>query len=622
MALVFKAEDTLLQRVVAVKVLRPQYASDASFVERFRREALSAARLSHPNIVTVYDVGQAGDTYYIVMELVEGRNLKSLITERAPLPVPVACGITLEIAAALRHAHEHGIVHRDIKPHNILITPEGRVKVTDFGIARAMAESALTQTGVVIGSVHYTSPEQARGGRVGPQSDLYSLGVVLYEMLTGCVPYEGETAISVALKHLEEKVPSVRAVNKAVPVEVERVVARAMAKDLKERYASAQEMISDLQKVTATFDQRTQLLPALSRSGRMPRPEDREATSAPKGSRRKPTPWMIAGFLALVGVGLSIWFIQFFPSFMNVAEVRVPNVVGKSLAEAQAILAARQLRGEVAARVYDSTVPVDFIVAQDPSPNRLVKVNRVVRLTVSRGPELVIVPDLTGLTLREAELALNEVGLTLGQQEAFPDGGLPAGRIVRQNPPPLSRLEKGLAVDVTVSTGGKEEGIIPVPDVTGRPYSEALESLKEAGLLVGQVVEEARPGLSVAPGVVLSQNPPPGTTVLPGSSVDLVVSQKQGSSGEIFGLSPSTSEGENALEKGSRKRAEVRVVIPPGPPKQLLQIVVIDDYGAREVYRRVHSPGETVVRTVEGFGAAVKVRVYLDGVLHEEANLR
>ncbi|MDI3281406.1 MAG: Stk1 family PASTA domain-containing Ser/Thr kinase, partial [Bacillota bacterium] len=539
MALVFKAEDTLLQRVVAVKILRPQYASDACFVERFRREALSAARLSHPNIVTVYDVGQAGETYYIVMELVEGRNLKSLIAERAPLPVAVACGIALEIAAALRHAHEHGIVHRDIKPHNILITPEGRVKVTDFGIARAMAESALTQTGMVIGSVHYTSPEQARGGRVGPQSDLYSLGVVLYEMLTGRVPYEGETAISVALKHLEEGVPSVRAVNKAVPVEVERIVCRAMAKELKDRYASAQEMIADLQRVTAAFDQRTQLLPVLPPAGRAPRPGEKEALGA-EGTRRRPTPlWVLAGFFTLVGLGFLLWFLQFFPAFMSVAEVRVPNVVGKSLAEAQAILAARQLRGEVAARVYDSTVPVDFIVSQDPPPNRLVKVNRTVRLTVSRGPELVIVPDLTGLTLREAELALNEVGLTLGQQEAFPDAGLPAGRIVRQNPPPLSRLEKGLAVDVTVSTG-TEEGTISVPDVTGRPFSEAANSLKGAGLVVGQVVEEARPGLSAAPNVVLSQNPPPGTLVLPGSSVDLVVSQKKdSSSGESPGFSSS-----------------------------------------------------------------------------------
>ncbi|NLY92152.1 MAG: serine/threonine protein kinase, partial [Firmicutes bacterium] len=239
MALVYKAECTLLQRVVAIKILRSQFSADREFVERFRREAQAAASLSHPNVVNIFDVGQDGDIHYIVMEYIAGRNLKELIKAEAPLPLNQALRITLQISDALRHAHEHNIIHRDIKPHNILMTEEGMVKVTDFGIARAVTASGYTQTGVVMGSVQYFSPEQAKGLPVGPQSDLYSLGCILYEMLTGEVPFTGESPIAIALKHLQEEPPLLGRLGATYPKRVVDLLKRALAKDLNERYPSA-----------------------------------------------------------------------------------------------------------------------------------------------------------------------------------------------------------------------------------------------------------------------------------------------------------------------------------------------------------------------------------------------
>ena len=259
MALVYKAECTLLQRVVAIKILREQFSADREFVDRFRREAQAAASLSHSNVVNIFDVGQDGDTHYIVMEYIAGRNLKEIIQEEAPFSLNRALRITLQISEALRHAHEHNIVHRDIKPHNILMTAEGVVKVTDFGIARAVTASGFTQTGVVMGSVQYFSPEQAKGIPVGPQSDLYSLGCVLYEMLTGEVPFTGESPIAIALKHLQEEPPLLDWIAAKHPKSVVDLLKRALAKDLEQRYPSALVFSKDLQEMLGLKPDETNL---------------------------------------------------------------------------------------------------------------------------------------------------------------------------------------------------------------------------------------------------------------------------------------------------------------------------------------------------------------------------
>ncbi|MBW7459196.1 Stk1 family PASTA domain-containing Ser/Thr kinase, partial [Paenibacillus sepulcri] len=247
MALVYKAHDILLNRKVAVKILRQQFVHDEEFIRRFRREAQSAGALSHPNVVSIYDVGQEDETHYIVMEYVEGHNLNEIIQERAPLQPEEAVRIAIQICDALEHAHHNQIIHRDIKPHNILIGKNGRVKVTDFGIARAVTSSTITQTGSVLGSVHYFSPEHAKGISTGEKSDLYSLGIVLYQMLTGKLPFLGESPISVALKHLQETFEEPRVVNPYIPQSVENVILRAMRKNPSERYNSADEMLRDLE---------------------------------------------------------------------------------------------------------------------------------------------------------------------------------------------------------------------------------------------------------------------------------------------------------------------------------------------------------------------------------------
>lgn len=247
MALVYKAHDVLLNRNVAIKVLRQQFVNDEEFIRRFRREAQSAASLSHPNVVSVYDVGQEDDIHYIVMEYVEGQNLNEIIKERAPLQVDEAIRIASQIADALDHAHHNQIIHRDIKPHNILIGRNGRVKVTDFGIARAVTSTTITQTGSVVGSVHYFSPEHAKGVATGEKSDLYSLGIVLYQMLTGRLPFLGESPISVALKHLQEHFEEPRSVNPMIPQSVENIILKSMRKNPGERYQSAKEMLVDLE---------------------------------------------------------------------------------------------------------------------------------------------------------------------------------------------------------------------------------------------------------------------------------------------------------------------------------------------------------------------------------------
>lgn len=246
MAIVYKAKDLLLNRVVTIKVLREQFASDDDFVRRFRREAQSAASLSHPNIVSIYDVGKDGDTEYIVMEYVEGQNLKELIRNYAPLSSEQSINLARQIAEAIRHAHEHHIIHRDIKPHNILVTADGRAKVTDFGIARAVSAATMTHTGDIIGSVHYLSPEQAKGVQTNEQSDLYSLGIILYELLTGKVPYDGETPVAIALKHLQENPVPPSQLNPRISQGIENVILKAIAKAPERRYQTAVEFVEDL----------------------------------------------------------------------------------------------------------------------------------------------------------------------------------------------------------------------------------------------------------------------------------------------------------------------------------------------------------------------------------------
>lgn len=701
MALVYRANDLLLGRVVAVKVLRPQFASDLQFVERFRREAQAAARLSHTNVVNIYDVGQDQGTHFIIMECVQGQNLKTIIEETAPLPVDKVVEIGVQITRALEHAHSKNVVHRDIKPHNILITDDGVVKVTDFGIARAVSSSTLTQTGTIIGSVHYFSPEQAKGANIGPQSDLYSLGIVLYEMLVGKVPYTGESAIAIAMKHAQDTVPSVRTVNPAVPVYLDRVVQKAMSKDLVSRYNSAQELRRDLEQV---LWQELEQAPGAKRSAdfdetrvlRRPSVDREEKKVAKSGSVWKK---LILGLVFLAIAAASFIFV-ILPAFLNVEEVIVPRLIGLDYSEAQKTAARVGLSLEVDRKVYDANAPQNQVVDQDPRPNRWIKVNRKIKITLSLGPELATTPDLIGLTPREAQVALSSAGLSQGQELTEFSSEVPQGRIMLQNPPPFAKVGKGSPVDITLSKGPAPD-VVVVPDFSGMPFQQALQELKSVGLVPGRVITEPRPGRTAPPGSVLDQNPPPGVSVPPGSKVDFVVSpeadlpeptqtptptpapgtgvEPQPEPEPLPGPQPQpqpvpepmpepepTSPGPepqpqpqpepaapdqdqfNEPDQGSGdnnqpepqppappvqetpvespinqiKRAEIQILVPPGPIRQLVQIIVIDSYPAREVYSRVHGPGDRIVQIVEGYGPTVKIQVYIDGVMYKEQTFK
>jgi len=531
MAFVYRAKDLLLNRTVAVKVLSPHYVTDEEFVKKFRREAQAAAGLQNPNIVGVYDVGQEGDTHFIVMEFLEGKTLKQLITEHGPLPAPTALQIVRQIGEALRSAHKHGVIHRDIKPHNIMITADGHVKVTDFGIARAVTSSTLTNTGAMVGSVHYISPEQARGGFVGEKSDIYSLGVVLYELVTGEVPFSGESMFSIALKHLQEPVPSPREVNPEVPVEVERIILKAMSKDQASRYQTADELLRDLQLVlreTGKKDDLQELVGTVGKGDSPAKPEKdyldktyvpRKVEEPVRDAKRKPNRpwWYYAGVggvvLAVVGLLFSVW--MFWPR----PEVPVPSVVGKPLSEAERILAASKLTYTVVSEVFSDLDPTT-VISQDPVAERTVKAGRQIALTISKGPEYADVPNVVGRSLREAEIELGNFGFLIADPLNYSYSDQPKDTVIGQNPVGNTRLKRSTPIILTVSQG-PEPATFPMVDLRGLSPAAAQNRLTEQGLTLGEVSGQTQDG------IVVTQSPAAGDPVVAGQRVNLTYGPRE-----------------------------------------------------------------------------------------------
>ncbi|MDR3564842.1 MAG: Stk1 family PASTA domain-containing Ser/Thr kinase [Negativicutes bacterium] len=605
MADVYRAHDKLLDRSVAVKVLRSQFTDDEEFISRFRREAQAAARLSHPNIVNIYDVGRDEDSYYIVMEYISGETLKERIQREGPLPVEAAVRVALEIAEALEHAHQNNIVHCDIKSHNILTTRSGRVKVTDFGIARAVTSATMTQTGTIIGSVHYFSPEQAKGGAVSAKSDIYSLGVVLYEMLTGALPFAGETPISIALKHLQEEPQPPRELNSEIPPLVEAIVLKAMAKNPEQRFFDIGEMIADL-KLAQNYlrddhtrrlskeDFPTQVLP------RFTSPDEDEpvvssgAAKSPVPAVRKNRVWLWA-LLGLLLLGFATGAFLAFGKFWSLNEVTVPNVVGKQVDTARNVLLTSNLRVSVT-DAFSDKVPVGYIISQNPEAGTTVKEQRTVNLIISKGTEITVVPDVRGLKRRDAELQIKNSGLAIGRVDEQFAADVPADTVISQNPRPPAQINKGTAIDLVISKGTGPRKII-LPDLRGSPLSTVTTQLESLKLKVGTVSEA--PSDKYPPGAIIGQNPAPGAEVLEGSSVDLNV---------VRGAS------------GATKRATVSITVPDGPIRQSVQIVVTDANGRRVAYETAARPGERIDKTVEGVGS-VRVQVYINGVLLQEQTL-
>lgn len=535
MADVYLARDLLLDRPVAVKILHQQFQNDTEFIDKFHREAQAAARLSHPNIVNIYDVGIEGTTHYIVMEYVPGKTLKERIRTEGHLPAAEALRIAENIASALAQAHASGLVHCDIKPHNILMMQDGTAKVADFGIARAVTESTMTYSGNVVGSVHYFSPEQAKGVMITPKSDVYSLGVVLYEMLTGQLPFNGETPVSIAMQHLQQEPRSVRELDPTLPPVAEAIVFRAMSKDPELRPSSS-ELVMDIRQAeqmlaggamrTVNDPYATQVLPRVQE---MPEPPVQAARSQVRQiplTQEEESPSLLRskkfvfGLVLVLMMGFCVGAFMSFGKFWSAAEVTVPDVTGKPLALARQILEDGKLRVNVA-EVYDTEVPVGQVVAQDPEGGSKVKEQRTVTIKVSRGGEALEMPDLKGLNRADAEKKLKKMGLSIGSvYEKYSDEE--ADTVIGQETRAGTKISKGTAVDITISKG-KQTKRVSVPKVQGGALDAAESALASRKLSVS-VEHKAS---SQAPGTVISQSPSAGTEVEEGSTVTLVVAEER-----------------------------------------------------------------------------------------------
>jgi eukaryotic-like serine/threonine-protein kinase len=532
MADVYLAEDQELGRRVAIKILNGRHANDAQFIERFRREAKNAAALNHPNIVSIYDRGEAEDTYYIAMEFLDGRTLKELIVGHGAAPVRVAIEYARQILSALRFAHRHGIVHRDIKPHNVLVDAEGRVKVTDFGIARA-GTSQMTETGSIVGTAQYLSPEQARGGEVDQRSDLYSLGVVLYELLTGKTPFEGDTPVEVAMKHLSNAPKPPSELRKDIPPELDMVVLRALAKDPNDRYQSADEMEGDLDRVArglpvaaATVDTATQVM-------RRPPATQVESTAAtmiapvPGASRDVPPPfieeeehvgherpwwaWLLAFLFVVAAVvaGILVW--QELSG--SKATIPVQLYTGQPVQQAEQQIRNSNLTPSVQ-HGSSERFKKGIVFKQDPDPGTKLHKGDTVTIFASTGPPKVTIPDVKGKQWTDAQQELSDAGL---QPVEHIVPGNTKGQVTATDPPAGQSVPKGSKVRVNVASGPQQAH---VPSVVGQSLSQASSTLHSAGFNVNPTYVDS----SAPQNQVIHQNPAPGTPVPKGSTVDLQVS--------------------------------------------------------------------------------------------------
>jgi beta-lactam-binding protein with PASTA domain/tRNA A-37 threonylcarbamoyl transferase component Bud32 len=530
MAEVYRARDELLGREVALKVLSERFSRDKAFVERFRREAQAAANLSHPNIVSLYDYGSDDDTYFIVMEFIDGKALSDVIAAEAPLMPERAADIASEVAAALQRAHSAGLVHRDIKPGNIMITSAGQTKVTDFGIARALrrdGETTMTQTGMVIGTAAYLSPEQAQGNTVDARSDVYSLGCVLYEMLTGRPPFAGDTPLSIAYKHVRESAARPSQSNADVPRELDAIVLKALAKNPDNRYDSATEMQQDLQrylggqKVLATplLGDETTALAGGGGTQVMRRPDTAVYPADDQRRGRGAGFWILLSLLILALFGGLAWLLlnTLLGQDGGGPRVEVPSVVGRKLGVARALLEDRGLTPEVR-RTASRRAPANVVLKQDPDAGSRVAEDSTVTLTVSSGAPEVSVPSLEGQTVDEAVATLQEENLELGNQTEEANADVEAGLITSQSPAAGERVPEGSQVDVVVSSGPELTG---VPDVIGATEEAARAELEGAGFAVDVFTEPNE----ADEGIVFAQDPGAGTELEDGATVTIAVSE-------------------------------------------------------------------------------------------------
>ncbi len=620
MSTVYKAMDKVLKRNVAVKILRDEFTTDEEFIKRFEAEAQSAARLTHPNIVSIYDVGVEGNLYYIVMELIQGKTLKEIIIEeRGPLPWKWSVNVAIQIASALEIAHRNNIVHRDIKPHNIIITEDGIAKVTDFGIAKAVSNSTITAFGTTIGSVHYFSPEHARGGFTDAKSDLYSLGVVMYEMVTGRVPFDADTPVSVALKHMQEEPEEPIDMNPNVPTAINKIIMKALQKDVTLRYQSATEMLGDLRRSLKNPDgdfveeleydstARTQKINTDMYGEIDELPNSRNKKDKKEGKfkqfiKKHKVLSIIVGLILLFA--LSLGGTLGVLSITNPAEVEMPNVVGMSKEEAQKEIEAAKLKFEIEKEEYNKDVPEGYVISQDPTYMERfnkVKEGSTVSVVVSKGQEKTTVPNVKGKEKEEAIKLLEDAKLKVEVIEET-SKTVKEGFVISQETAPDEEAFAGdtVKIHVSIGTGIKE---VTVVSVIGQSEANAKSTLEGLGLKVNVAYEE---DTAKDNGVVLKQSIDSGKKIDEGTTITITVNKvaemKQGTvKVNLKSLLKYTPEEEEEVEK-----ATVKIMV-----------------GNDTIYNQSNPKTKTDISANFNAKGNVTIKVYVDDILKgtKEINL-
>ena len=631
MAEVFLAHDQLLDRNVAVKMLRDQFLEDKELLEQFRREAKSAARLVHPYIINIYDVVSEGNNQYIVMEYVDGVTLKEYMQEHK-LSLNSVLEIGVRLADALQHAHSHNIIHCDIKPQNILIDKNMNPKIADFGIAKMVTNQTMVYSKSVMGSVHYISPEQACGGKITASSDVYSLGIVLFEMLTGQVPYMGTTAVSVAMMHVEKPVPQLKDFMEKVPDGMQEIMNKALAKRCEDRYANAGQLRRDLMNLKMKLfpfssedyhqelgqvkpseqpctdnadDGATMIMKPVRReqhfetpaapepmesTAPLPQPAEQEEKGLKGFMKRKKlnyTKLMVLITACVVAISLVAHFIF----NRNLAEIDVPNVTNMTVVEAQKLLEEKQFKVELEEKYGD---PEKFkpgtVMQQSPKAGEKRKQGSLIILTICKGAELKAVPDVTGMSLGKAEQTLADAGFRVGKITRRHEENGKNGAVLSQSPKGMDKAPKGTGIDLVVNEGDKD-----VPNIVGKNIDEAKGMLEQAGLKLGEIKKVNDAGAKK--NVVLACNPGVGSKLNEGAAVSITV----------------------AAGSGEKKSAYVDFVVPGNKPCNV-QIVLTDENGRATIYAGTQNGGVRLRQKVDYLGSA-RVQLICDGKMVSEKGL-
>ena len=571
---VYRCDDKIDNRPVAVKLLLPQYASNRMFAERILVEAQAMVGMSHPGVVEVYDCGEDNGLYYVIVEYVRGVDLKERIRRNAPFSLTTVVDVGLAICDVLDYAHRRGFVHGDLRPGNVLVTPEGQIKLADFWVANAVASAQSLRTSALMRSIHYMAPEVAEGKPVTPGGDIYSLGIVLFELLTGGVPFDGDTPIAIALKHAREPVPSLRALNPGIPRSLESLVAKALQKTPQDRFRSARAMVNDLKAVREGLNlakpitwsapapaektvevrkpvpkpepvpvekpSRPLAIPEPSPADRPPQPVDEIEEAQPALlSALKKTMLVVVSLIALMVIAVMIW------DMTAPSEVKVPALVGKSVGQAEAIAADKGIEITIRSEQFNEDYPDGAIYYMNPAPGRSIKEGKSVDVWVSKGSRYAIAPNILKLSNEVAKDKISDAGLNVGEVSQEYSDSIPAGNVISQTPAPGTRQDRGQPVNVVFSLGTKPSDV-----VNGEQPQQNTENVQDT-----------------------------------------------------------TSE---------TRSFDVKFTVPKGPENQRVQIGVVDDYGENIAYSDILHPGDKVEQTVQGVGNKVTLRIYIDGKLVRE----